>query len=128
MKYFALIIAMLIPSLGLAHSMQPGFETDYAVTPIHKKTYVLENAYKFPATYEVRVYNKDFSPAEGWHVKKAKWKLLPESKKRITIQFKAEGQRKLIVCTRLIGIGKQNEKARIISRVCSRLIINGFSG
>jgi hypothetical protein len=128
MKYVALVIAMLIPTLGLAHSMQPGFETDYAVTPTHEKTYVLENAYKFPATYEVRVYNKDFTPAEGWRVKKATWKLLPESKKRIPIQFKAEGQRKLIVCTRLIGVGKQDEKPSIISRVCSRLIINGFSG
>lgn len=126
MKYVVLILSLLIPSLGLAHSMQPGFEVEEATTLIHEKTYVLENAYTFPATFEVEVFNKDFTPAKGWRVSKTTWKLLPESNRRIPIQFKAEGQRKLIICTKLIGVGKENEKPSVHSRVCSRLIINGF--
>lgn len=107
--------------------MSPGFETEYAIGTALKKTYEIENHYNFPATYEVQVFNKDMTPATDWRSEKTTFKMLPRSKKQVTIKFKSTETRKLIVCSTLTNIGYENEKASIISRVCSRLIINGVA-
>lgn len=130
MKLIVLCIAMLFPSLALSHSQFPGFQVVKATQLAHPETYIISNQYEFPITLAVEVYNKDGSPAEGWRMKGGKyaWNLLPESSKEVTFEFKAVGVRKLLVCSRLIGVGYEQESTGIISRVCSRLIINGFGG
>ena len=114
-------------ALTFAHSMSPAFEVEQALTPVHTKVYTLTNKYPFPAVYEVEVLNKDESLAGDWKTDKTEYNLLPNSSRKINIKFKVSTQRKLLVCTKLIEIGTKNEKASIISRVCSRLIINGVS-
>ena len=127
MKYIVAMVLMLLPTLSSAHSMLPGFETEYALAPVFTKTYELENHYDFPATLEVYVLNKDGSPAVGWRTDKETYKMKPKSKKRVSIDFKSVGQRKLLVCSKLVGVGYEEVKPSIISVVCSRLIINGVS-
>jgi hypothetical protein len=127
MKYVIALVLMLLPTLSSAHAMTPGFETEYAPAPIFTKDYELENHYDFPATLEVYVLNKDGSPASGWRTAKESYKLKPNSKKRVSIDFKSVGQRKLLVCSKLVGIGYEEVKPSIISVICSRLIINGIS-
>jgi hypothetical protein len=123
-----LLIAALIlfPSLTLGHSMQPGFEVERTYEEIFNKSYELTNHYDFPAVYEVEVLNKDRTPAKGWKSDKVTYKLLPNSKRSINLKFKTEGKRKLLVCSTLTEVGKNDEKASIISRVCSRLIIHSL--
>lgn len=127
MKYIVAMVLMLLPTLSLAHSMSPGFETEYAPAPVFSKGYELENHYEFPVTLEVYVLNKDGSPAYGWRTDKETYKIKPKSKKQVSIVFKSVGQRKLLVCSKLIGVGYEESKPSIISVVCSRLIINGVS-
>ncbi len=127
MKYIVAMLLMLLPTLSSAHSMSPGFETEYAPAPVFTKKYELENHYDFPVTLEVYVLNKDGSPAYGWRTSKETYKMKPRSKKQVTIDFKSVGQRKLLVCSKLIGVGYEESKPSIISIVCSRLIINGVS-
>ena len=117
-------LLLLAPTLSLAHSQAPGFETEYAYTPNLYKTYTLTNNYDFPAVFKVEVFTKDMKPAEGWKAKKSTYKLMPNSKSDVKLKFKVDGKRKLLVCTTLTEIGKDNEKASVISRICSRLIIN----
>jgi hypothetical protein len=127
MKHIVAMVLLLLPTLSSAHSMSPGFETEYAPAPVFSKKYELENHYDFPVTLEVYVLNKDGSPAYGWRTSKETYKMKPKSKKQVSIDFKSVGQRKLLVCSKLIGIGYEESKPSIISVVCSRLIINGVS-
>jgi len=128
-KLLAAIALAMVPTLSLAHSMSPGFEVEYAITPTIKKTYTLTNEYnECDKVFKVEVFNKDWTPADGWRTKKDTYKLKSGSKREIEIEFKADGVRKLLVCTTLVEIGKDGKKASIISRVCSRLIINDVSG
>ena len=128
MRVLVLLIAMLIPSLGLAHGQTPGFQVVKPTTLAHPETYIIKNHYKFPITLAIEVYNKDGSPAEGWRIRGGKytWNLLPNSSKEVTIEFKAVNVRKLLVCSKLIGVGYEQEKPGVTSNVCSRLIIDGF--
>ena len=127
MKRLLVAVMMLLPTLSLAHSMSPGFETEYTSDEVMIKTYELENHYEFPVTMEVYVLNKDGSPANGWKTEKNTYRITPKSKKRVTVIFKSEGQRKLLVCSKLIGVGYEENGPSIISIICSRLIINGVS-
>jgi len=127
MKLIVAILISVLPVMGFTHSMSPGFETEYAIANTLDKTYTLENAYDFPVTLGIVVYNKDGSLADGWRVEKETFRMKPKSKKQVHIQFRSTERRKLIVCSELKGIGYNEEKPSIISRVCSRLIINGVS-
>jgi len=121
-----LVAALLLaPTLSLAHSQAPGFETEFAYSANFYKTYELKNNYNFPAVFDVEVLTKDMKPAKGWSAKKTTFKLMPNSKADVKLKFKVDGnKRKLLVCTTLREIGKDSEKASVISRICSRLIIN----
>ena len=126
MRIWPLVVLLLSP-MTLAHSMSPAFEVEQALTAVHTKVYTLTNEYKHPAVFTMSVLNKDGSVADGWRVSKKTYKLMPNSKRDVKVEFKIKGQRKLLVCSTLTEIGKQNEKATIITRICSRLIINGIS-
>ena len=126
MKYLALLILVSLSTLSSAHSMSPGFKTEWSATSVHEKSYTLKNDYDHPSVFTIQVFNKDWTPASGWKVEKEQYKLLPNSKTQVKVRFKVEKHRKVIVCSTLTEIGKYYEKASIISRVCSRLIINGF--
>jgi hypothetical protein len=128
MKRLLVAVMMLLPTLSLAHSMSPGFETEYASNSVLTKTYELENHYEFPVTLEVYVLNRDGSPADGWRTEKETYRITPESSKLVSIDFLSVGERKLIICSKLIGVGYEENDPSIISVVCSRLIINGVSG
>ena len=125
MKYIIALFMALMPVISSAHSMSPGFETEYSPVKTFSKEYELENHYDFPITLEVYVLNKDGSPAYGWRAGKETYKMRPTSKKKVRLEFKSVGQRKLLVCSKLVGIGYEESKPSIISVVCSRLIING---
>ena len=114
----------LLPSFASAHSMQPGFETELSATPEFVKTYEITNEYPHPAVFEIRVYEKDWTPAEGWKSKKPFYRLFPDSTVQAKIKIKVGAQRKLYVCSLLTEIDTHGTKAAMISRVCSRLIIN----
>ena len=103
--------------------MSPGFEVERTYSEVLAKRYEITNSYNFPAVYKVEVFTKEMQPANGWVSDRETYKLLPNSIKYIKIKFDADEKRKLIVCSTLTEIGKNNEKASIISRVCSRLII-----
>ncbi len=121
----ALVAALILaPTLTLAHSQSPGFETEYALNATAYKTYTLNNDYDFPAIYSVEVFTKDMTPAKDWKAKRNDFKLMPKSSADVKLKFKVDGTRKLLVCTTLKEIGKDHEKASIISRICSRLIIH----
>ena len=121
----ALIAALILaPTITLAHSQAPGFTTEYAQTKEIYKTYELTNDYDFPAVFKVEVFTKDMKPAMGWKAKETTYNLLPGNSAKVRLKFNVDGRRKLLVCTTLTEIGKEHEKASIISRICSRLIIN----
>lgn len=63
-------------------------------------------------------------PAKGWEAKEKEYQLDPKQSKKVKLKFNVDGKRKLLVCTTLTKVGKRHEKASIISRICSRLIIN----
>ena len=124
LKLSSVIALALLPSFAFAHSMQPGFETELSATPEFVKTYEITNEYPHPAVYEIRVFEKDWTLAEGWISKKPFYKLFPDSTAQVKIKFKVGAQRKLYVCSILTEIDIHGTKASMISRVCSRLIIN----
>jgi len=127
MRILLVAVMCILPTLASAHSMSPGFETEYAVSDTFVKKYIVKNSYNFPATYKISVHNKDMTPAVQWKARKYTFKIKPNSKKEFEIKFNSTETRKLIVCSTLTNIGYENEKASIISRVCSRLIINGVT-
>ena len=127
MKLPAILALALLPSLASAHSMSPGFETEIAPLPTFVKTYELTNDYPHPAVYEIRVYEKDWTPAEGWKVQKPEYKLYPDNSAQVKIKFKVGAQRKVLVCSVLTEIDVHGTKASLISRICSRLIITPVS-
>ena len=127
MKYLFALFAIM-PMLVNAHSMSPGFESHYASTPTFSKQYTLVNDYDFPVTLSIGVFNKDGSIADDWSTPKKDYNMLPRSTKKVTVTFVVQSQRKLIVCSTLTGIGYDKKPPHIISRICSRLIINGVSG
>ena len=124
LKLSSVIALALLPSFASAHSMEPGFETELSATPEFVKTYEITNHYPHPAVYEIKVYEKDWTPAEGWKSKKPFYRLFPDSTAQAKIKFKVGAQRKLYVCSLLTEIDIHGTKASMISRVCSRLIIN----
>ena len=127
-KLLAAIALAMVPTLSLAHSMSPGFEVDFALSKVHSKTYTLINEYnECNKVFKVEVFNKDWTPAEGWRTEKETYKLKSKSKREIEIEFKATKTRKLYVCTTLLETGKDGQEAGVSSRICSRLIINGVS-
>lgn len=127
--YSVIKVALLcaLPSLGLAHGQSPGFESEVALTQTFSKSYELRNSYDFPITLQVEVFEKDGTPAEGWSTNKSTFKMKPNAKKRVDVTFDVQQQRKVLVCSRLIGVGYEQKEPHIVSRVCSRLIINGVS-
>ena len=116
---------MLASTLSSGHSMSPGFEVEQSLSVVHEKTYTLTNEYDQPAVFSITVLNKDESDATEWKADKYIYKLLPQSSREVNLKFKVYSQRKLLVCSTLTEMGKLNVKASVISRVCSRLIING---
>jgi len=124
MKQLTIVLLLLIPTLALGHSMSPGFEVERTVSSALTKEYVLTNNYDFPAVYKIEVFTKDMEPAVDWKTSKEVYKILPNGKKVVKIKFKTDEKRKLVVCSTLTDIGKNNEKASLISRICSRLIIH----
>jgi hypothetical protein len=126
MKYLFALFAIL-PVLANAHSMSPGFESHYATQASFTTQYTLTNSYDFPVTLSIVVFNKDGSIADDWSVDKQHYKMLPGSSKTANITFVVRHQRKLIVCSTLTGIGYDQVKPNLISRVCSRLVINSIS-
>lgn len=118
----------LLPVIGNAHSQSPGFEVEHAQGSTHSKNYLVSNEYSFPITLKIEVFEKDGSEATGWFVEKDTYKMLPGSKKIVSIRFDAGTTRKLIVCSTLKGIGYEEKTPPVVSRVCSRLIINGYGG
>ena len=116
---------MLASTLSSGHSMSPGFEVEQSLSVVHEKTYTLTNEYNQPAVFSITVLNKDESDATEWKADKYIYKLLPQSSREVSLKFKVSSQRKLLVCSTLTELGKLNVKASVISRVCSRLIING---
>ena len=108
-----------------AHSLSPGYkryDTVYNNLLVH---YTLINAYPFPASYTVGVYNKDWTPHKEWSVEKATYNLNPTSERPIIIAFtNIQESRKVIVCTTLTGITHAKKPPKIVSRACSRLYIN----
>ena len=117
-----------VASTASAHGMTPGFEKETATAAVHAKRYTLSNEYKFPASFKVEVFEKDFTPAKGWKPANGKfeYKLKPDSERNIDLWFKADPEqmdRKLIVCTTLTGVGLELQKPGNISRVCSRLLV-----
>ena len=119
------MMLMLASTLSSGHSMSPGFEVEQSLSVVHEKTYTLTNEYDQPAVFSITVLNKDESDATEWKADKYIYKLLPQSSREVNLKFKVYSQRKLLVCSTLTELGKLNVKASVISRVCSRLIING---
>ena len=119
------MMLMLASTLSSGHSMSPGFEVEQSLSVVHEKTYTLTNEYDQPAVFSITVLNKDGSDATEWKADKYIYKLLPQSSRKVNLKFKVYSQRKLLVCSTLTEMGKLNVKASVISRVCSRLIING---
>lgn len=123
LKPVAILALVLLPTLGSAHGMSPSLETEIALNNSVTKVYELTNRYPHASVYEVEVLTKDYKPAKDWKAEKIIFKMLPNSVKQIKLKIKADTNRKLLVCTTLREIGKQNEKAFMSSRACSRLII-----
>jgi len=121
------ILLLVCPGLALGHAMSPPSQVVQALLVIHTEDYTLRNDYKHPAVYEILIMNKDGSPADEWRTEQKVFKLLPGSERTFTLRFKVTETRKLLVCTRLTEIGKNNEKPSIRSTLCSRLIINSAS-
>ena len=124
----AAVALTAVTSTASAHGMTPGFEKETATAAVHAKRYTLSNEYKFPASFKVEVFEKDFTPAKGWKPANGKfeYKLKPDSERNIDLWFKADPEqmdRKLIVCTTLTGVGLELQKPGNISRVCSRLLV-----
>ena len=126
MKAVIVALLLLAPTSILAHSQEPGLETQYAFDATVYKTYKLTNDYDFPAVFTVDVFTKDMKPAQDWKGKKLEFKLMPGSTSDIKLKFKVDGTRKLLICSTLKQIGKNHEaqNATIISRICSRLVIH----
>lgn len=108
-----------------AHSLSPGYERRSTASDTMEMQYELLNAYPFPASYEVQVFNKDWTPHVAWSTDKRTYNLNPTSKRLITIHLhEITEDRKVVVCTILTGVTHEQAPPKIESRACSRLSIN----
>jgi len=127
MKILLIAMAMVCSSFTLGHSMQPSSQVVQAIGKYHEEAYTIRNDYPFPAVFEIFVWEKDRTESSDWRTIKKIYKLLPNSERRVIITFKATEQKKLLVCSRLIGVGKDEKQTDIRSTICSRLIVNSAS-
>ena len=104
--------------------MSPGFEVEWAITPKFVKEYTITNNTKHASVFKISVYEKDWSKATGWKVQFDEYRINVNNKAIVKIKFDASYKRKLYVCSSLTEIGKKGNETAIITRVCSRLIIN----
>tara|TARA_R100000935_G_C2780568_1_gene141533 strand:+ start:341 stop:778 length:438 start_codon:yes stop_codon:yes gene_type:complete len=113
--------------VALAHSQTPAFTKEHSLTNTTILSYTITNEFNHPSTFRIEVLDHEFKPVQGWETKRPIVKLLPGSKTKVKIRFKAHGHRKLHVCSSLHtkGKGANNEKASIITRICSRLSLYG---
>jgi hypothetical protein len=128
-KTLCLAVLICLIAVGTAsHSLSPGFEKKFTVSDTYTMTYELSNQYPFPAVFEVKVFNKDFSENSDWTTEKIEYKLEPTSVKNLNITFhNVRGTQRRIVCTILKGIGYEESPPQVTTRVCSRIIITGPS-
>jgi hypothetical protein len=108
-----------------AHSLSPGYERRSTAFDTLEMQYTLINAYPFPASYDVQVFNKNWTPHEMWSANKRTYNLNPGSERLITIRLtEITEDRKVIVCTILTGVTREQNLPKIESRACSRLRID----
>lgn len=124
-KILGLLVWALAATSAGAHSQEPGYKKIYA-GKVATQTYTLENAYEFPATYEIEVLDRDGRvPETGWRLLEgqSRYRLEPGSSRRFSIIVKMNGrsERKLLVCTTLKAVGYEESLPGNITRVCSRL-------
>jgi len=124
-KLIAIIISlMVLPNLSWGHSMSPGFEVEWAITPKFVKEYTITNTTKHASVFKINVYEKDWSESTGWEVQFDEYRINADNKAIVKIRFDASYKRKVYVCSSLTEIGKKGHETGVITRVCSRLIIN----
>lgn len=110
-----------------AHSFSPGYERRSTASDTLEMQYTLINAYPFPSSYNVQVFNKDWTQHEAWSTDKRTYNLNPGSKRLITIRFtKIIEDRRVFVCTILTGVTRDQKPPKIESRACSRLRIDSL--
>ena len=110
-----------------AHSLSPGYERRSTASDALEMRYELTNAYRFPASYDVQVFEKDWTQHEAWSTDKRTYNLNPTSKRLITIRLtEIIESRKVIVCTILTGVTRDRKPPKIESRACSRLRIDSL--
>jgi hypothetical protein len=128
-KYLCLVALINLIAVGAtAHSLSPGFEKKFTVSDTYTMTYELSNQYPFPAVFEVKVFNKDFSENSDWTTEMTEYKLKPTSIRNLNITFhNVRDTQRRIVCTILKGIGYEESPPQVTSAVCSRIIITGPS-
>ena len=110
-------------SAGVANDLSPAGHRVFAPSETLYKNYTLYNRYDYPATFEIFVYDKRFKPVEGWAVRQSTYKLLPDSKRQVQLRFDVAGERKLLVCSKMISRGYDEAPLDITTQVCSRLQI-----
>ena len=110
-----------------AHSLSPGYERRSTASDILEMQYTLINAYPFPASYDVQVFDKDWTQHEMWSTDKRTYNLNPNSERLITIRLtEIIEDRRVIVCTILTGVTRDQKPPKIESRACSRLRIDSL--
>jgi hypothetical protein len=122
---WAFVLGVLAATAAGAHSQEPGYKKIYA-QDVATQTYTLENAYTFPATYEIEILDRDGRFQEGeWKLLEGqrRYRLEPGSSRRfsVLINMKGRSERKLLVCTTLKAVGYEESLPGNITRVCSRL-------
>jgi hypothetical protein len=119
--------AALVAAEASAHSLSPGYERRSTAFNTLEMQYKLTNAYSFPASYEVQVFDKDWTQHAAWSTDKRTYNLNPNSERFITVRLtEIIEDRRVIVCTILTGVTRDQQPPKIESRACSRLRIDSL--
>jgi len=123
---FGALVA-LVATGASAHSLSPGYERRSTASDALEMQYELTNAYRFPASYDVQVFEKDWTQHAAWSTDKRTYNLNPNSERFITVRLtEIIEDRRVIVCTILTGVTRDQQPPKIESRACSRLRIDSL--
>jgi len=73
------------------------------------------------ATFKIEVLDKEFAPVDGWRASVEEFTLKFNETKTVVMQFKVNKERKIHVCSTLVGVDYDKKVPAISSTVCSRL-------
>ena len=122
MRFLIAMILAVVPLGATAHTMSPASQKIFVANDTTYVKYTVTNKFPWPAIFVMEVLEKDQKTLfTEWDSLPNNIKLLDGNTSDVYLKIDTTEERKLIVCSKLHKVGYNEQPARTITRICSRL-------